>query len=114
MVVDVNSALRVDDGQNYNLRDRMWRDMREWLKAGASIPNDNELMTDLTALQYGYKGGSLLIESKDDAKKRGIKSPDRGDSLALTFAYPVQKTDDWVVPTGQHAAWAALDEITGY
>ena len=44
----------------------------------------------------------------------GIKSPDRGDSLALTFAYPVQKTDDWVVPTGQHAAWAALDEITGY
>ena len=114
MVVDVNSALRMGDGQNYNLRARMWRDMREWLKAGASIPNDNDLVTDLTALQYTYKGGELLLESKQDAKKRGIKSPDRADSLALTFAFPVKKTDDWVVPTAAQAAWAALDEVTGY
>lgn len=114
MVVDVNSALRTDDGQNYNLRARMWRDMREWLKAGASIPNDNDLVTDLTALQYSYRGGSLLIESKEDAKKRGIKSPDRADSLALTFAYPVKKTDDWVAPATNHVLWQALDEVTGY
>lgn len=114
LVVDVNSSLRMGDGQNYNLRAKMWREMREWLKGGASIPNDNELVTDLTALQYGFKGGELLLESKQDAKKRGIKSPDRADSLALTFAYPVQKKDDWVVPTGQHHAWAALDEVTGY
>lgn len=114
IVVDVNSSLRMSDGKSYNLRAHMWREMREWLKAGASIPNDNELITDLTALQYGYKGGELLLESKQDAKKRGIKSPDRADSLALTFAYPVEKKDDWVVPTGQHHAWAALDEVTGY
>jgi hypothetical protein len=114
MVVDVNSALRMSDGQHYNLRARMWRDMREWLKAGASIPNDPDLVTDLTALQYGYKGGELLLESKQDAKKRGIKSPDRADSLALTFAYPVKKPDEWSAPVQQSAAWAALDELTGY
>lgn len=115
MVVDVNSAIRIDDGQNYNLRARMWRDMREWLKAGASIPNDNDLVTDLTALQYSYRGGVLLIENKDDAKKRGIKSPDRADSLALTFAYPVKKDEgEWSTPMTQSAAWAALDEVTGY
>lgn len=115
MVVDVNSSLKLDDGENYNLRARMWRDMREWLKAGASIPNDNDLITDLTALQYSYRGGVLLIESKDDAKKRGIKSPDRADSLALTFAYPVKRdAGDWHVPTTESAAWAALDEVTGY
>lgn len=114
IVVDVNSSLRMGDGQNYNLRAKMWREMREWLKSGASIPNDNELITDLTALQYTFKGGELLLESKQDAKKRGIKSPDRADSLALTFAYPVKKRDDWVVPTGTSAAWAALDEVTGY
>ena len=114
IVVDVNSSLRMSDGKSYNLRAHMWREMREWLKNGASIPNDNALITDLTALQYGYKGGELLLESKQDAKKRGIKSPDRADSLALTFAYPVEKKDDWVVPTGQHHAWAALDEVTGY
>lgn len=86
-VVDVNSSLRLDDGQHYNLRALMAANVREWL-AGASIPNDADLMTDLTALRYGFRGGELLLESKDDAKRRGIKSPDRFDSLALTFAVP--------------------------
>lgn len=86
-VVDVNSSLRLDDGQNYNLRAYMASHLKLWL-AGASIPNDQELKTDLTALRYSYRGGELLLESKDDAKRRGIKSPDRFDSLALTFAVP--------------------------
>ena len=87
IVVDVNAALRMDNGNDYNLRAFMWREMREWMKS-ASIPKDQDLRTDLTALRYLFKGGELLLESKDDAKKRGVKSPDRGDSLALTFAIP--------------------------
>lgn len=90
IVVDVNSSIRLSDGQNYNLRARMWRDMREFLKNGASLPNDPELGTELSALQYEFRGGELLMESKDDAKRRGVKSPDRADSLALTFAVPVR------------------------
>lgn len=90
IVVDVNSSLRLSDGQNYNLRARMWRDLREYIKNGAVLPNDAELATDLTALQYQFRGGELLMESKEDAKKRGIKSPDRADSLALTFAVPAR------------------------
>jgi len=86
-VVDVNSSLRMDDGENYNLRAFMWREMREWVKT-ASIPNDQDLRVDLTALRYLFKGGLLLLESKDDAKKRGVKSPDFADSLAMTFAIP--------------------------
>jgi phage terminase large subunit len=86
-VVDVNSALRMSDGQNYNLRAFMAREVRDWLKV-ASIPNDPELKSDLTALRYKFRMGELLIESKEDAKKRGVKSPDRYDSLALTFATP--------------------------
>lgn len=87
VVVDVNASMRMDNGLDYNLRAFMWREMREWLKT-ASIPNDQDLRTDLTALRYLFKGGELLLESKDDAKRRGVKSPDRGDSLALTFAIP--------------------------
>src|SRR5690606_11959441 len=56
IVVDVNSSLRLSDGQNYNLRARMWRDMREYLKNGASLPNDPELATGLSALQYEFRG----------------------------------------------------------
>jgi phage terminase large subunit len=100
LVVDVNSSLRMTDGQNYNLRAAMWVAMRDWLGT-ASIPNSTELRSSLTALRYFYRGGELLLESKDDAKKRGIKSPDEADSLALTFAYPVKPPpkdpDQWRV-----------------
>jgi hypothetical protein len=87
VVVDVNSAELMDNGVDYNLRAFMWREMREWLK-GASLPNDPDLKSELTALRYLFRNGLLLMESKDDAKKRGVKSPDRADSLALTFAKP--------------------------
>jgi hypothetical protein len=32
---------------------------------------------------------AILLERKDDMKRRGLASPDDGDALALTFAYPV-------------------------
>ncbi len=89
IVIDVNSSLRMTDGQHYNLRAYMWQQMKDWL-ATASIPNDPELRASLTSLRYFFRGGELLIESKEDAKKRGIKSPDEADSLALSFAYPVK------------------------
>ncbi len=72
IVVDINSAERMQNGQDYNLRAFMWRELREWLKT-ASIPNDPDLKVDLTALRYGFRGGELLLESKDDAKKRGVR-----------------------------------------
>jgi len=85
-VVDVNSSLRMDNGQHYNLRAFMWSEMREWLKT-ASVPNDEELKSQLTSIRYGFKGGELLLEDKTEAKiKRGVKSPDIADSIAFTFA----------------------------
>jgi hypothetical protein len=67
----------------------MWGMMREWLKQGG-IPNDRELIADLTGVQYGFNSDNAIqLERKDDMKKRGLASPDMGDALALTFAYPV-------------------------
>lgn len=112
-VVDVNSGIRLDDGQNYNLRARMWREMRDWLKGIVSIPNDPELETDLTALRYSYRNSLLLIESKEEAKRRGIKSPDRADALALTFAVPVQERAV-AADESKNPLWEVIDEISGY
>lgn len=92
-IVGVNTSIRVEDGTNYNLRAKVWDEGREWLKdAPASLPNDPTLKAELCALKYLYRNGLRLIESKDDAKKRGIKSPDHADSLMLTFAEPVRET----------------------
>ncbi len=109
IVVDVNAALRMSNGQDYNLRAFMWRELKEWLKT-ASLPNDHDLKTDLTALRYQFKGGELLLESKDDAKRRGVKSPDRGDSLALTFAIPTIPAKDKPV---RRRSFHALDPSMG-
>lgn len=104
IVVGINSSIRMDGEKSkeerdmmnigkatemiyFNTRAMMWGEMKEWL-AGASIPVDHELKSELTAVRYGYRGGSILLESKDDMKKRGVKSPNKADSLALTFADP--------------------------
>lgn len=112
VVQDVNAALRMDNGIDYNMRAYMWREMKEWLKE-ASIPNEQDLRTDLTALRYLFKGGELLLESKDDAKKRGVRSPDAADSLALTFAYPTVVAAKLKL-VGKVIPFANFDDECGY
>jgi hypothetical protein len=36
---------------------------------------------------------AILLEKKEDMKRRGLASPDSGDALCLTFAYPVASSD---------------------
>ena len=112
VVVDVNSSLRMDDGENYNLNAFMWSEMRDWLET-ASLPPDPELRTDLTGRRYFYRGGLLMLESKDEMKKRGLKSPDRGDSLALTFAIPGGAKQKKRIPTSQVPV-SEPDAYTGF
>ena len=80
----------------FNKRTEMWCLMRDWLQEGAAIPPDEELRSDLVSPEYGYTGdkGQIALEKKSDMKKRGLASPDCGDSLALTFAAPVRPRRD--------------------
>lgn len=72
-----------------NKRAEVWGMMREWLKVGA-IPDDPELVAELTAPQYGFNPrDEIQLESKADLRRRGAGSPDIADALALTFAWPV-------------------------
>ena len=85
----VSSASPLDPKIYSNLRAEMWGKMRDWLET-AHLPDDQELLDDLVALEYGYdRNGAILLEKKDDLKKRGLASPDIGDALAMTFARPV-------------------------
>jgi len=75
------------------LRDELWGKMRDWLEARRGKIWDNEDM-DLSAQLSGPKykvtsDGKIQIESKDDMKKRGIKSPDIADAHIMTFAQPI-------------------------
>jgi hypothetical protein len=76
----------------FNKRAEMWKETRDWLKAGGAIPEDQVLRDELIGPQTVARvDGKLLLESKDDMKARGEHSPNRADSLCLTFAMPVAK-----------------------
>ena len=88
-ISEINN-LGADGGRDYyNRRSKLWGDMRDWLNYG-SLPNDKDLITDLTGLLYSYdKQGRFQLEGKKEAAKRGVGSPDCGDALAYSFAATV-------------------------
>lgn len=76
-----------------NRRAEMWGKSKEWLEepGGVDIPDLDSLQAD--ACSPGYKYDSLtrvVLESKDDIRKRGLRSPDEWDAVALTFAEPIR------------------------
>jgi hypothetical protein len=48
---------------------------------------DEKTIAQLTAIRYSHNSrGQIVIESKEDARKRGVKSPDRAEAVMLAFA----------------------------
>jgi hypothetical protein len=91
VVVPVNGGeTPLDQKKYYNKRAEMWGLMKEWLLASpCQIPDLDTLHSDLCGVKYTFDSNSrLILEKKELMKKRGLRSPDEGDALALTFALP--------------------------
>lgn len=84
--IGVDSSSEPTDARYFNKRAEMMYGLADWIKAGGWLPDDPILRQELTAAQYGFKNGKVLIEPKDKIKERIGRSPDRADALALTFA----------------------------
>lgn len=64
-----------------------------------SISNNKDLLTELSNRQWKMdKQGRRGVESKDDYKKRGFRSPDEADATILCFYTPDIKTIDYSMP----------------
>ena len=75
-----------------NKRAEIYTKMREHLRKSLAIEDDDEWERDLTGPLYSFDvNNALLLEKKDDMRRRGIPSPDRADALALTYAWPVTR-----------------------
>jgi hypothetical protein len=75
-----------------NRRAEMWWKSRDWLDddGGADIPDEDGLQADACGPGYKYDVNQrVLLESKEDMRRRGVRSPDEWDAIALTFAEPV-------------------------
>lgn len=92
-VIEVNFGGKPDDPRKFKDKSaEMWSRMRDWLAVGY-ISDDEVLATDLTGREYSFDPESrIVMERKDDMKRRGLASPDDADALALTFAHPALET----------------------
>jgi phage terminase large subunit len=60
------------------------------------LPQENELLMELTTRQWVQDNkGKRKVESKNDYKKRGYRSPDLADAMIISYAPPKVVTVDW-------------------
>ena len=65
--VGVHTGKRLNDGKNYNLRARMYRNLRDWWEDGpVSVPRNRRLQAEAGASPYTYRDGKLLMKSKKE------------------------------------------------
>jgi hypothetical protein len=99
-------ATPLDVAAYYNKRAECWGLMRDWLVAGAQIPDEPELEADICGPEYGFSGKQQLqLERKEDMKKRGLASPDCGDMLAMTFAVKIAPKPKQQAPPQRVGTW---------
>jgi hypothetical protein len=93
-IIEVNFGSSPKDKKQYaNKRAEMYGELRAAITAGLDLPKDDELQDELIAIEYGFNAKQQIqLEKKEDMKKRGLSSPDCGDTLALMFADTIIKS----------------------
>jgi hypothetical protein len=117
LVIDVQFGSRADqgiDGVKYaNKRAEIYGLLRRSLEY-LCLPISQELKAQLTSFEYAFNPrGEILLESKDSLRRRGVESPDQGDSIAMTFASEaamLPALSEWVQPRGAVFEYNPFDE----
>lgn len=88
-VEDFNAAARAIDPDRYpNRRSEAWYTAGELLKE-IDLDTDDMLAADLTAPKGNVaSSGKLVVEGKDETRKRLGRSPDRADAVLMTLLPP--------------------------
>lgn len=63
--------------------------MREALNpennTGIMLPNDQELLADLTAPKWAMQGNKIIVESRENIVKRIQRSPDKASAVIMAM-----------------------------
>lgn len=99
----------IESDRFVNRRTELWWNLREWIRDRGCIPDDGNLVADLTAPKYTYNSrGQIVLEKKESTKKRLGRSPDYGDALALALAAVYERPSGAFDPID----WGAATPIT--
>lgn len=89
-------------GGFHRLRDELWWSCREWFEGKGvriepGLELTDKLIGELTTVRYKVlSAGKILVESKDEMKKRKLASPNIADSVCLTFTVQGVKGAGWL------------------
>ena len=84
-----STAKAADGLRFYNARAEAWWTLREELnpdqQGGAviALPDDPELLADLTAPTFEVRTSGILVEGKEDIRKRLGRSTNKGDAVVM-------------------------------
>jgi len=102
----------------WNVRDRALRTYQYEVKntddavnldSLLSLPEHSDLITQLITPMMKYTStGKVMVETKDDLKRRGVMSPDIADALILAFSTDVLSVE----PHLEYNEYEKQDEIT--
>lgn len=99
-VVPVNNGSRANDDYYFNLGAELWGNVKERVETNLSallqgepatieMPYDDDLIKEFSTRKYKMTSrGKIALERKEEAKKRGLNSPDIADSVALALYEP--------------------------
>ena len=87
-------GMALDDDKYFNDRACVYFRLKEWLAAGGALSDDPVWKQQAKIMRFLSDGKNKKhIISKKELIKRGHRSPDVLDSLALSFAVPLQPED---------------------
>jgi len=96
-VIPIGNGRKSDDEHYENKGTECWAAVRDALQQNFSdylqgkepiieLPEDEEMISQLTTRKYRMTSrGKIVLERKEDMKKRGLRSPDRADAVILSF-----------------------------
>lgn len=116
-VVPVNNGSSSLDEYCANLVTEMWQSIRADIETNLTnfingdpgvmqLTDDNTLISQLATRTWRMTSkGKMILESTDDMKKRGLKSPDRADAYVLTFG-------EFMVEAPEHIMLPSIGGVT--
>jgi len=94
LLYPVRGGNRSYEPQNYyNLRTEMYCLVKDWMEKGGGLPKDPELKEELCIHECALNNkDQYQLQDKREVKQNLGRSPNKADSLALTFGGPVMTT----------------------
>jgi len=92
-VIEIIGSHSAKEGHIYkNKRAEIYFNLKRLL-SDLSIPDDEKLRSQMASIRYRmFSDGRVMIESKDEMRKRGLPSPNRLDGLAIACAEEARLT----------------------